>query len=267
MSDVSDRIARLDISLFDEITVQLEPDDRRSLLALHAACRAVLGEFTYLEIGSHLGGSLQTFIRDPACRSIISIDPRPLRQPDESGVTFTYQGNTTTRMLTALARIPGAEMDKLHTIEHSTEQLTPADLPSRPQLAFIDGEHTHRAALRDAQFCAAALDGEGCIAFHDTHVIYHAIDRFLRELSDADQPFRAVALPRSMFIVELGQPRLSTCEPLKSIVDESYKAHLHVLAETAPYRAEYRRAGHRILRRLERLTAEVARRRRRHRQP
>jgi hypothetical protein len=267
MCDVNDRIARLDISLFEEVEAQLEPDDRRSLLALHAACRAVFGKFDYLEIGSHLGGSLQTFIRDPACRSIVSIDPRPQRQPDESGVTFTYEDNATTRMLTALARIPGAEIDKLHTIEQSTEQLTPADLTTRPQLALIDGEHTHRAALRDARFCTAVMDGEGCIAFHDTHVIYQAIDCFLQELSDAGQPFHAVALPRSIFIVELGQPRLSTCEPLKSIVDESYKVHLQVLAETAPYRAEYRRTGHRILRRLERLTAEVARRRTRNNQP
>jgi hypothetical protein len=258
--DVTDRIDQLDISLFDEIRAQLEPDDRRSLLALHASCRAAFGTFSYLEIGSHLGGSLQTFIRDPACISIVSIDPRPRRQPDASGVTFTYEENSTTRMLDGLARIPGAEMDKLHTIELGTEELSPDGLPSRPQLAFIDGEHTYRATLRDARFCAAAMDGEGCIAFHDTHVIYHAIDAFLRELGDAGQSFHALALPRSFFIVEVGEQRLSSHEPLKSVAGESYKAHLHVLAETAPYRAEYRRTGHRILRRLERLAASAARR-------
>jgi hypothetical protein len=55
---IEDRIAGGDITLFDHIALtQREPDDRRALLAIHDAV-ARRGPFTYLEIGSYLGGSL-----------------------------------------------------------------------------------------------------------------------------------------------------------------------------------------------------------------
>jgi hypothetical protein len=60
------QLNELDTSLLDEIESQTSADDKRSLLALHVACRRVHREFRWLEIGSHLGGSLQALVRDPA---------------------------------------------------------------------------------------------------------------------------------------------------------------------------------------------------------
>lgn len=82
------RVDALDISLFESIGSQTSPGDRRSLLALHRACRETYGAFAYLEIGSHLGGSLQALIADPCCTAITSIDPRPASQPDARGDVF-----------------------------------------------------------------------------------------------------------------------------------------------------------------------------------
>jgi hypothetical protein len=84
---IADRVAALDTSLFTGIESQTSEPDRQSLLALHA----VIGEhgpFDYLEIGSHLGGSLQALVADP--RSIVSIDTRPLLQPDDRGDDAAY---------------------------------------------------------------------------------------------------------------------------------------------------------------------------------
>jgi hypothetical protein len=91
----------LDLGLFAHVRSQTGDQDRLSLLALHNACREIYGEFSYLEIGSHLGGSLQVLIADDRCASIVSIDSRPARQPDVRGV-FDYPGNTTERMLSRL---------------------------------------------------------------------------------------------------------------------------------------------------------------------
>jgi hypothetical protein len=255
MTELSDRISELDATLFDEIEAQLDVHDRRSLLALHGACRAAFGSFTYLEIGSHLGGSLQVFIRDPACHAIVSIDPRPSSQPDERGLRYEYVDNRTERMLEYLAAIPEADLGRLRTIERSTDEVRSEEIPITPHLAFVDGEHTNRAVLRDARFCDAVMGGEGCIAFHDAPIVWCGLRDYLDELDNSGRLYDAYVLPDSIFVIELGRARLRSTEPIALRMRETYKAYLHALEETEPYRAEYRRLTHRVLRRLERFAA------------
>jgi hypothetical protein len=250
---VGDRIARLDVALLDTIDAQLTPDDRRSLLALHAACRDVYGRFTYLEIGSHLGGSLQSFVCDDACEAIVSLDPRPGSQPDERGIVYRYDGNSTPRMLSNLSALPAADLDKLTTIDAGTDAITPACLPLRPMLCFVDGEHTDGAALRDARFCRAAVADEGCIAFHDAWIVYRGLTAFLDELAADGVPFEAFVLPSCVLAVELGTTSLRESATLARWQREGYRAYLHALLSTEPYRAEYMRPVNRALRRVRRL--------------
>jgi hypothetical protein len=193
-------IADRDTSLFGYVGSQTSDADRRSLLAIHHALARRADPFSYLEIGSHLGGTLQAFIADPRCRRIVSIDPRPAAQPDDRGQMFAYAENTTARMVSLLATVPGADMAKLETIELSTEDLAPGRLP-RPDLCLIDAEHTYAAALRDARFCRAAMQGAGAILFHDREVVEPAILDFLRETTG---PVTAYPLRGSFFVIELG---------------------------------------------------------------
>jgi hypothetical protein len=170
---ITARVHRLDVGLLDAIESQTSTADRRSLLALHGTMLTMLGTFRYLEIGSHLGGSLRALVAEPGCTHITSIDPRPLVQPDERpeiGYRWEYADNSTERMLALLGAVPGADLGKVTTIELSTEDIDPGSLPHRPDLCFIDGEHTNRAALRDAGFCLAAVGDRGVIAFHDAWV-------------------------------------------------------------------------------------------------
>src|SRR2546425_13216515 len=99
MDDFDDRISRLDLSLFSRIESQSTANDRRSLLAVQLVVRQRQSEYCWLEIGSHLGGSLQALMVDPRCTRVISIDPRPSVQPDERGQDFRYVENSTQRML------------------------------------------------------------------------------------------------------------------------------------------------------------------------
>ena len=47
-------------------------------IELMVGIRQAMGDrFAYLEIGSHLGGSLQVLIQDERCERIVSIDSRP----------------------------------------------------------------------------------------------------------------------------------------------------------------------------------------------
>ncbi len=63
-------IKALDISLFRHIASQTTSADRMSLLALQLATRDMWGDYSYLEIGSHLGGSIQPHLPDPKCKRI-----------------------------------------------------------------------------------------------------------------------------------------------------------------------------------------------------
>lgn len=201
---IADRIGALDTSLFGPIESQTTEPDRQSLLALHAAI-AERGPFDYLEIGSHLGGSLQAMVADPRCRSIVSIDTRPLSQPDDRGRNELYPENSTGRMLQLLAAIPDADLAKLETFERGTDQLSVADLPTRPAFCFVDAEHTRAAALRDGRFCLEATTPDGVIAFHDSNVVLPGIEDFIAEL---DRPHHAFQMPDSVFVIELGTARL-----------------------------------------------------------
>src|SRR5215210_2708625 len=113
MATITERVERLDVALLDAIESQTSMGDRRGLLALHATMLATQGTFRYLEIGSHLGGSLQAVIAEPGCTHITSIDPRPLVQPDERpeiGYRWEYADNSTGRMVELLSEIPGADL-------------------------------------------------------------------------------------------------------------------------------------------------------------
>lgn len=178
---LADRIGALDVGLFSFVPMQALESDARALLALHAAVAAASDPFAYLEIGSFRGGSLQALVADARCSRLMSIDPRTAETPDETRGAYTYEENTTAAMLEHLSRVPQADMAKLATFETTTEAMSPAALPQRPDCCFIDGEHSNEAVLTDARFCADALEGAGVIAFHDWGIVRPAIRAFVRE--------------------------------------------------------------------------------------
>jgi hypothetical protein len=208
---LAERVAAVDVGLFGYVETQTSIDDRRSLLALHNGLATRLGSFSYLEIGSHLGGTIQVVIADPRCASVVSIDPRPRWQPDDRPelVRYEYPDNSTDRMLEHLAAVPGADLAKLETVEAGTDGLDPASF-ARPDLCLIDGEHTRGAALRDARFCRAVTGGAGIVAFHDFHVVAPAVLDFLAE---TPSPRRGYLLASSVFVVELGARRTLLDDP------------------------------------------------------
>ena len=106
-ASVSNPPDELDISVFEHIPSQTSDNDKRSLLACQRAVKQILPDYTFLEIGSYLGGSLQPFVLDAACARIYSIDKRPFVQPDERGTNYIYKSNSTARMLENLEKLGG----------------------------------------------------------------------------------------------------------------------------------------------------------------
>ncbi|MCE7962284.1 MAG: hypothetical protein DYH05_07255 [Acidobacteria bacterium ACB1] len=166
MATFEERLNSLDLTLFENIQSQTTEDDRRSLLAIQCAVRERSPGYNYLEIGSHLGGSLQSHLLDDKCSTIYSIDKRPLVQPDERGVRYGYPENSTARMLELLSEL--APTEKIITIDGDTKTLDPNVIDEKIQLCFIDGEHTDVATSLDFEFCLDVLDGAGGGSFFTT---------------------------------------------------------------------------------------------------
>jgi hypothetical protein len=220
MTELASRIDMLDTSLFDALPDELTEWDRRALLGLHAAVAAKWLSFTYLEIGSYLGGSLQIMIRDPRCEAIVSVDPRFEVVPDKRVPYWSYEGNSTANMMQRLSTVDDAAMHKLHTLEVGSESVRQAELPVRPDFCFIDGEHTDEAVLRDAELCMSAIDGDGVIAFHDYPLVEPGIRSFLRaHWRDISM---ALAFTGLVFAVEVGNRGALRSEVVQSAISSRW---------------------------------------------
>ena len=232
------RVKQLDVSLFDAIDSQTTSDDRRSMLAIQAAVSARLGSFTYLEIGSHLGGSIQPFLLDHRCTHIVSIDKRPEKQPDLRGKLYAYPDNSTVRMLENLRRVARDGVAKITVFDTDSSELKASMLPSRPDLCFIDGEHTNTAVERDFAFCQSALAAPGVIYFHDSQIVFQALDNILTSLRTAGQPFHAYNLPTGLFVIDLGM-NIHEDDSIQKLLLGNHLGYIAGLQSMASYRQLY----------------------------
>lgn len=190
------RVDRLDTGLFEAIPSQTSQKDRRSLLAIQRATARRFGPYAYLEIGSHLGGSIQPHLLDPRCEAIYSIDARPAAQPDDRspGCVVAYDGNSTERMLGLLRGLSPDGAGKVRCFDSDSSAVDPARIDPRPHLAFIDGEHTRRAVLSDFAFCRRVLAPGGTIVFDDFPIVYPAVLEICRSLRKTGERVTTVRL-------------------------------------------------------------------------
>lgn len=208
---IEEKIADFDISLFAHIPTETTDEDRSSLLAVQNAIASRSGRYCYMEIGSHLGGSIQPHLLDPRCKQIFSIDPRPTQFPHDTVRKFvTYPENSTERMLKLLASIDPNGLEKIQCIEQDADAVDRAIITNQPDLVFIDGEHTQSAVLSDFQLADDVLAPNGVILFHDFGIVYPAIFEICRNLKSKDVDFLPVKLGGSLFGVFFDPELFST---------------------------------------------------------
>ena len=237
MKNFEEKINDLDLSVFEKIKSQSSDDDKTSLLACHLAVRELIGDFKYLEIGSYLGGSLQPYVLDDRCKTIYSIDKRPEFQPDERGVDYQYQNNSTDRMLELLKDVDAKGIEKIKTIDGDTRDLDVSAIKDKIDLCFIDGEHTDEAAFSDFLFCLNSLKNEsGAIVFHDAVIIYNGIAKCIEHLEKNNIKFRAYSLPSIVFVIEIGDFPLHKNEKMTDILTNDYRGFLFSMQFTDYYR-------------------------------
>lgn len=166
----------LDIRIFQKVESQTTGQDQRSLLKLQRIVSGTIAGYTYLEIGSYLGGTLHPHLLDPNCKQAISIDIRVSRQRNNwPGPTFVrYDSDNENKMLERF-RLCGTSIEKLAIYRQDIRELR--DLPT-VDLAFIDAEHTFDAVMSDATHLKPFMAPDSIISFHDMDLIKDAVDAF-----------------------------------------------------------------------------------------
>jgi hypothetical protein len=203
--DFDGRIERLDTTLFAQIQSQTTEADRKSLLAIQACTRERFTEYVYLEIGSHLGGSIQPHLLDPKCKKIYSIDKRPSSQPDERGPVYEYRDNSTERMVSLLTAISPESAKKVECIDGDAQFIPPSRISSSPNLCFIDGEHTRAAVVSDFEFCLRVSAAGATIVFHDAQIVFRGLRSVVSRLWTARRPFSSHALSDAVYAICLDE--------------------------------------------------------------
>ena len=225
MDDHASVIQRSDPSIFS-VESQTSLNDRRTLLDLQNIMRMSRESYVYLEIGSHLGGTLIPHLCDPKCRSVLSVDPRPSFQPDERGTDYAYENNSTARMISILqGRVPRGSMLKLRTFDIDATALSHALIGQGVDFAFIDEEHTNRASFRDFLSVLPLLGPHAMVAFHDSNLIFDALTNIETTLRFLGRDFSASYLHDHIYAIGFGDMRYAM-EPLQrfALDTEAYVA-------------------------------------------
>lgn len=220
----TDQIENLDVSLFKSIPSQTTEDDRQALLAVQRATGRHHQNMVYLELGSHLGGSILPYLQDPRCQKIYSIDPRPLEQPDNAapgGLAF-YKDNSTEAMLARLRQIEPEAVSKIQCFESDASEVDPEKIDLAPHVVFVDGEHTNNAVLSDFHLCGRVCREGGTIVFHDADIVAEAISEICRGLEGEHREHLAFPLKGTVFAIFFDKKLVET----DSFLKHAYESHL-----------------------------------------
>jgi hypothetical protein len=250
MTGFEQSINNLDLKLFEKISSQSNDHDKGSLLACQLATRELAGEYSYLEIGSYLGGSIQPHLLDEKCARIYSIDKRPAMQPDERGVEYQYLNNSTARMLENLKRVAPARIDKITAIDGDTRHIKPSEIRDKITLCYIDGEHTDEAVVADFRFCLSVLAENGAILFDDANIIYNGIAEAIEYLKKNSVSFRAYNLPDKVFAIEIGDFPIHQNRAIQERLLNNYQGYLYSLQANDLYRRFVNKKPIRLYRKL-----------------
>jgi hypothetical protein len=204
LPNLEELVKTLDIRVF-KVTTETSDADRVSLLRLQNLVADARPGYRYLEIGSHLGGSIFPHFVDARCASIVSVDPRPPSQPDERGKTFDYEGNSSARMIEVLSVAAGENAaNKVRVIDQDIMEVSPAEVGQGIHFTLIDAEHTNRAAFRDFTCALRMIESNAIIAFHDSNLLVDALWNIEAFLSFIGRAHRGFYLPDVIYAVAFG---------------------------------------------------------------
>jgi len=188
-----------------KIPSQTGDGDKKSLISLQNIVRRNARNYTYLEVGSFLGGTLLPHLADPECRLAYSIDKRAASQLDERGRTYDYVPGSTPEMVATLEQhLPLSSMLKLQTFDIEAAELTTNQIALGCDFIFIDAEHTNTAVFKDFLTVWQFAKESSVVALHDAQYIFDALSNIETLLAHQKVKHRTFVIPDSVFVILLG---------------------------------------------------------------
>jgi hypothetical protein len=202
-TEALEKIEISDISIFT-VPTSTYPEDKSTLLKIQQLAQSETSGYNFLEVGSYRGGALVPHLLSPLCKAVYSIDKRPKSTPDERGISFSYEEVSTRDMIGfLLEQIPESHLSKLHTFDEDASEAVPR-ITEKIDFAFIDGEHTVKATIRDFLSVYPCLSDNAFVAFHDANLIIdaiHSVKLFLDYLGISAKVF---FLPQVVAVIAIG---------------------------------------------------------------
>ncbi len=193
-----------DLAIF-KIPSQTGDGDKKSLISLQNIVRRNVRNYTYLEVGSFMGGTLLPHLADPECRLVYSIDKRPASQLDERGRTYDYVPGSTPEMLATLEQhLPLSSMLKLQTFDIEASELTTDQIALGCDFIFIDAEHTNTAVFKDFLAVWQFAKESSVVALHDAQYVFDALSNIETLLTHQKVKHITFVVPDSVFVILLG---------------------------------------------------------------
>lgn len=191
---------------FTKVPGQMGPKTARALLAVQETVSSWVTPYAYLEIGSYAGRSLSLHMRDPDCTYALSVDLRPEVTGDERGDVTGYDRMTDERMRDNLRAVcTETDMAKLETITGTSDAVAQRKSRRKFDLAFIDAEHTIRAAMTDFLNILPAMKSDAVIGFDDTLLIFPALETASAYLAHRGIRHRVVYTRANIGLILLGR--------------------------------------------------------------
>jgi|ETN01SMinimDraft_1059929.scaffolds.fasta_scaffold45211_2 hypothetical protein len=172
------------------IESQTTVEDKIVLLQLKNLMQK-LNSYSYLEIGTYLGGSLTPFVKDSTCKHILSIDKRGRITPDERGSKISYLDIKEEQTIENLKK-NNLDVSKIDFFNGSIDENK--KINNKFDLCFIDGEHTDIACFRDFIYADKFMKNDAIIAFHDSYYVYKALMMINELLESKKKKFKFIKI-------------------------------------------------------------------------
>lgn len=196
----------LTVEAFAGVPGQIGPKSARALIAIQETITDWAGSYAYLDVGSYAGRSLLPHIRDPDCKYALSIDLRPEDVPDDRGINVDYSTISTAQMIAGLKKVCSPDsMEKLEAMTASSAEIGQRQSDHKFDLAFIDAEHTVRAAFTDFLNILPAMNEDCIIAFDDTLIVYPALEAASAYLDNVKTAHKLVYTRANIGCLQLGK--------------------------------------------------------------
>lgn len=182
----TDEFHNIEMAFDQEFFAHFDKYAQISLLCIKEALKAEKETYSYFEIGSGIGNTLYTHLRDPFCEKALSLEKTEL-----------FEHSTKAMCKTLSKRLTEVSLQKLLCVDFDLEfclENPLLDLEGKYDLFFIDSTHPMEAL----SLCLSNANYEAVFIMKS----YTDIDNLIRKVKAHSNDFFAYPVPGNLLVLE-----------------------------------------------------------------